>query len=71
MVVFAAAALVASIPQSAPVGVAVQATATVRIVSAVRLRLDAPSNPGAPPARECVVRTSDGTIERAKLIEFQ
>jgi hypothetical protein len=48
-----------------------QATATIRVVAAVRLKLDGSDNPGAPPARNAVLRSSDGTAQPAKLIEFQ
>jgi hypothetical protein len=51
--------------------VAVQATATVRILSGVRLKLDSPDNAGAPPAHDSVVTTKDGTAQPARLIEFQ
>jgi hypothetical protein len=71
MLLIAAAALAtASTP---PVGTSatVQATATIRIVAGVRLKFDAASNPGAPPARNAVIKLSDGTAQPAKLIEFQ
>jgi len=71
MVLIAAAALVAAPPQSRPVTATVQATATIRIVTAVRLKLDSESNPGAPPARNCLVKAADGSSQPAKLIEFQ
>ena len=67
-VIAAAAPAVSSAPSSA---VAVQATATVRIISGVRLRLDSPNNNDAPPAHDSVVTTSDGTAHPARLIEFQ
>jgi hypothetical protein len=58
-------------PQLRPVTAAVQATATIRIVSAVRLKLDSDTNPGAPQAHESVVKATDGSAQPAKLIEFQ
>ena len=71
MVLLVAAALAtASTPSPAPSATA-QATATIRIVTAVRLKLDATVNPGAPPARDAVLRLGDGTTQPAKLIEFQ
>jgi hypothetical protein len=72
MLLIAAAALLAapSDPRSATSAVA-QATATIRILSAVQLKLDAPNNPGAPPSRESLIHAADGTIKPAKLIEFQ
>jgi hypothetical protein len=71
MVLIALAALVASPQQSRPFTAVAQATATIRIVSAVRLKWDAAVNPGAPPSRDCLIRSSDGSIQPAKLIEFQ
>jgi len=69
MPIAAAALAIAQTPAAAPV--TVQATATIRVMQAVRLKLDAPTNPGAPPARDAVLRLSDGTTQPAKLIEFQ
>ena len=74
MILFAAAALATvSTPNMAPshASATVQATATIRVVQGVQLKLDAAVNPGAPPARDAVLRLSDGTTQRAKLIEFQ
>jgi hypothetical protein len=48
-----------------------QATATIRIVRAVRLKLDGSRNPDAPPARNSRIKAADGTFQSAKLIEFQ
>lgn len=56
-------------PRTAPV--TVQAVATVRIVSGVRLKLDAATNDGAPKARESIVKMKDGREQPARLIEFQ
>jgi type II secretory pathway pseudopilin PulG len=69
MVILAAAAL-ASLPPSSPVNVAAQATATIRVIRGVELKFGR-DNPDAPPARECVLKTADGSAHRAKLIEFQ
>ncbi|MEA3059525.1 MAG: hypothetical protein QOE50_937 [Sphingomonadales bacterium] len=63
-----AAAALATAPTPAA---SAQATATIRIVTAVRLKLDAAVNPGAPAARDAVLRLVDGTVQRARLIEFQ
>jgi hypothetical protein len=71
MFMLAAAALATVQPQPPATSAAAQATATIRIVTAVRLKLDAPKNAGAPDARDAVVRTSDGASQPAKLIEFQ
>lgn len=69
-----AAAIAATAPASSsapqpPVGV--QATATVRIISGVRLKLDSATNTDAPPAHDSIVTTTDGTAHPARLIEFQ
>ena len=69
MVILAAAAL-ASLPPSQPVRAAVQATATIRVIRGVQLKFGR-DNPDAPPARECVLKTADGSSQRAKIIEFQ
>ena len=66
----AAAANAAPEPANAPAPVVVQATATVRILSGVQLKLDSPTNEGAPPARETTV-TADGIQKPARLIEFE
>jgi hypothetical protein len=50
--------------------VSVEATATVRIISGVHLKLDSTTNKDAPPARDSVV-TADGTPRKARLIEFE
>ena len=67
MFLLAAAALATASTSSATA----QATATIRIVAAVRLKLDAAQNPGAPAARDAVLRLGDGTAQPARLIEFQ
>jgi hypothetical protein len=67
MFLLAAAALATAPTPSATA----QATATIRIVTAVRLKLDAAQNPGAPAARDALLRLADGTARPAKLIEFQ
>jgi hypothetical protein len=70
MILLAAAAIAtASTPPTAPVSV--RATATIRVVQAVRLSFDAPVNLGAPAARDAVLRLPDGSSQRARLIEFQ
>jgi len=71
MFLIAAAALAnASTPPHAT-SVTVQATATIRIIASVRLKLDGSQNEGAPPPRNAVLRFADGTSQPAKLIEFQ
>jgi hypothetical protein len=74
MLLFAATALATSLaPPSPPraTPAIVQATATIRVVSGVALKLDAPANPGAPRSRNSAIRASDGTLAPAKLIEFE
>jgi hypothetical protein len=70
MFLLAAALATASTPPAAR-SVTVQATATIRVMTSVRLKLDAEVNPGAPDARNAVLRLADGTSQPAKLIEFQ
>ncbi len=71
MLFIAAAALAAEAPVSrTPARIAVQAVATVRIVSGVMLQLDSPRNRGAPDARDATIE-ADGRLERARLIEFE
>jgi hypothetical protein len=71
MFTLAAAVLATTAPHSAGASAVAQATATIRVVTAVRLKLDAPDNPGAPTARNAVVRLGNGAAQPAKLIEFQ
>jgi hypothetical protein len=68
----ASAAIAASAPHSeGPTPAAVQARATVRIISGVRLKLDSTTNPDAPPAHDSVVVATDGSRQPARLIEFE
>ena len=55
-------------PRSAPV--VVQATATVRIISGVRLSLDSTTNEGAPTAHQSTI-AANGERQPARLIEFE
>lgn len=67
----AVAAANAAPPQARPPApVAVQASATVRIISGVRIDFDSATNPGAPPAHDARI-TTDGTTQPARLIEFE
>lgn len=71
--VIAAAALASSAPNPSPTAVraTVQARATVRIITAVTLRLgEGPLSGDAPPAKPTIVH-SDGQEQPARLIEFQ
>jgi hypothetical protein len=65
-----AAALMAS-PPPPPTPAVAQATATDRVISAVRVRFDGSHNADAPGPRPAQVRSPDGTVQAAKLIEFQ
>ena len=68
---FVAATISAAAPAaSRPPVTIVQATATVRIISGVRLKLDSPTNANAPRAHDATV-TTDGIPQPARLIEFQ
>ena len=74
MFLFAAAAIVSSVSQVPPTmssGAAVQATATIRVISGVRVSFDSEQNgTDVPPPRQTVVKTGD-TQQPARLIEFQ
>jgi hypothetical protein len=71
MVLLAAAALAATPPQPHPISAVVQATATIRVISGVELKFSALNNPDAPPPRDSIVKAADGSVQPAKLIEFQ
>jgi hypothetical protein len=71
MVLLAAAILAVTPPPTPRFTASAQATATIRIVAAVSLKLGEANNPGAPVARESRIRLADGTRQPAKLIEFQ
>jgi hypothetical protein len=68
----AAAAVAADTPNSAspPTPVVAEATATVRIVAGVRLKLDSPENHDAPRAHDATI-SADGNPRHARLIEFE
>jgi hypothetical protein len=73
MLALLALAAVASAPPFAhqPVGPAVQATATVRILSGVRLELDGRAHErDIPKVRDAIIKLS-GADQPARLIEFQ
>jgi hypothetical protein len=73
MLLFAAVALAASAPQGAPrqsTAAVTQATATVRVISGVRLQFDGQPNADAPVARDSIVHTN-GAVRSVKLIEFE
>ena len=71
MLWLAAAVIAASAPTSAPPApVAVQARASVRILSGVRLNFDGRRNEHAPPPHDAAVREG-GAVHHEKLIEFE
>ena len=72
MLALAALAMVASAlqPEPASTGPSVEARATVRIVSGVRLKLDGSANADAPAPRDTMVQSS-GVSQPARLIEFE
>jgi hypothetical protein len=71
----AAASSAASAPTPAPepartAPVTVQAKATVRILSGVRISFDSTASGDLPPPRDAEV-TTDGKVQQARLIEFE
>ena len=68
---FLAAAAIASAPPQPRFTAAVQATATIRVIQGVVLKLDGSANAEAPPPREMVLQAADGSEQRVKVIEFQ
>lgn len=69
MLLLTAAALLAAVPQHS--GPVVQATATVRVISGAVLKLgQAPQGQGAR-MRDATLRGSDGTVQPARLVEFE
>jgi hypothetical protein len=71
MLLIATAALVAAAPAPAQGGAVAQARATVRILSAAKVRMgEEQADPGLPQARQTTVRTGAGP-QPAKLIEFE
>jgi len=72
MLLLAAAAIAASTPQGpSPTSAAVQATATVRVISGIRLRLGGENNSSDIPAARDTVFNTGNVQQPAKLIEFQ
>lgn len=70
LIALAGAANSAPAPSSKPAPVVAQASASVRIISGVRLSFDSPTNDGAPRMREGTVTVS-GRQQPARLIEFE
>jgi hypothetical protein len=74
MILLAATSLVTSSPSPAarsPTAAVAQATATIRVVTGVVIKLGASTNPDAPPTQETVIHSPDGSVVPAKLVEFQ
>ena len=73
MVIFALAALAATLgPQApAPVSPGRQATATVTILSAASLRFSDIDKTHPNKLRETRVRAADGSVQTVKLVEFE
>jgi hypothetical protein len=67
-----AAAVAVSVPSTSPtIRASVQATATIRVISGVRLSFGAGlSDADVPRVRDTLVKTGD-TSQPAKLVEFQ
>lgn len=71
MLWLAAATLAASTAHDTPPhAIAVQAKATVRILSGARIKFGAASDPALPRARKTVLRMN-GSAQPARLIEFE
>jgi hypothetical protein len=74
MLFFVTAAVMASTPQNPPDGgvrAAVQATATVRIITGVSVRLGRGALSGEAPRPHITIASADGAPKRANLIEFE
>ena len=69
--VFLTLAALATASPSSQRGITVQARATIRVVSAVRLKFGAADNGGVPPPRFSLVRLADGSQQPVKVIDFQ
>ena len=76
MLLLAAAAIAALVQQNSPTAGAsvasVQAMATIRIISGVRLSLGGEqSDPNIPRLRDAVIHTADAQQQPAKLVELE
>lgn len=65
------ATVLASSAPTHPVGASAQATATIRVVSAVEIKFGSKQTVGVPPAQDTVIKGADGTSQPAKIVEFQ
>jgi hypothetical protein len=73
MLFFAAAAIAASVqqpPMRGPIAPTVQARATIRILAGATVRFGQAQADGDGVQRDTTIRT-DGSVQTAKLIEFQ
>ena len=70
MFLLAAAALATTLPGS-QVSARVQATATIRVVRGVVVKLDGSPNAAAPAPRNSVLKSPDGSTQTIKVIEFE
>jgi hypothetical protein len=66
-----AAALATSAAPPPSTGARAQATAMIRVVQLVRLRLDGSPNHDVPRPRMAAVRNSDGVVVTENIIEFE
>jgi hypothetical protein len=71
LIVAAAAALSNVPPPPSSASATAQATATIRVVAAVRISFTAPQDADVPPAHDAVIKATDGTVQPAKIIDFQ
>jgi hypothetical protein len=70
MILYASATLLT--PDAQPrVSATAQATATIRVVEGVRVKLDGSHNKDVPSARATVIKESDGSLNPAKVIDFE
>ena len=66
-----ATAVIVAAPSPASVTATVQATATIRVERAIRVRLDGSVSPGANPPRESRVKLADGSSQPVRVVEFE
>jgi hypothetical protein len=74
MLLVVAAAIVASAPPPTrtSIGASVRATATIRVISGVRLSFgDEQNDADVPRPRQTTIHTADAQHQQARLIEFQ
>lgn len=71
MLMLLAAIAAAAAEPAPPAGVTVRAQATIRIISATRLRVGANRSEEGEPVRATVIRDVDGKTLPARLVEFE